>query len=125
MGFDPPVTAAAAIAASPFIGSFLAVVVLRLPGRRTFVFGRSACDACGHPLGPRDLVPLVSFVLLRGRCRYCNARIDPLHPLMEVGAFLLAVWAATVMSGWLLLATCVFGWCLLTLAAIDVRTGLL
>jgi len=123
MGFDAPVTAAIAIVASPFIGSFLALMVLRLPARRPIVLGRSACDACAHPLGARDLVPLASYAMLGGRCRYCGARIDPIHPLIEVGAIGLAVWTAIVTSGWILIATCCLGWSLLALAAIDWRTG--
>jgi len=114
-----------AIVIAPFIGSFLAVVSLRLPAQRAILWTRSACDACGHPLGPIDLVPLASFAALRGTCRYCGAAVDPAHPAMEFAALAIAVWAALVTSGWILLASCLFGWALLTLAAIDLRTGLL
>lgn len=123
MTFDAPTVAL--VAASPFIGSFLGVVALRLTAGRTVLFGRSACDVCGATLTPRDLVPLASFALLRGRCRHCGARLDPLHVAMEIGALLVTLWAAFVTSGWILGASCGLGWTLLTLAAIDWRTGLL
>jgi leader peptidase (prepilin peptidase)/N-methyltransferase len=115
----------AAIVAAPFIGSFLAVVAMRLTKGRTVLFGRSACDGCGAVLGPLELVPLLSFAVQRGRCRRCGAKIDPLHPAMEAAALALAVWAAFVTSGWIVLASCALGWTLLTLAAIDWRTGYL
>jgi hypothetical protein len=73
------------ILASPFVGSFLAVVAIRLPEDRTVWIGRSSCDACGHVLSAHDLVPLVSFAILGGKCRYCGTRIDVTHPLMEAG----------------------------------------
>lgn len=113
------------IVVAPFIGSFLAVVALRWGQARGAVRGRSACDACGATLAPLDLVPLVSFVGLRGRCRHCGAAIDPTHVALELGALTVVVWAAFVTSGWILVASCALGWTLLTLAAIDWRTGLL
>ena len=114
-----------AIVAAPFIGSFLALVVMRLTKGRTVLFGRSACDGCGAVLGPLELIPLVSFAVQRGRCRHCGAKIDPVQPVMEAAALALAVWAAFVTSGWILVASCGLGWTLLTLAVIDWRTGLL
>lgn len=111
--------------ASPFIGSFLAVLAVRLPERRGVLFGRSACDACGHALGVAELIPVASYLALRGKCRHCGAPIDPIHPVMELGALAVAASAAVFTVGWVLLASCVLGWMLLTLAAIDWRTGLL
>jgi leader peptidase (prepilin peptidase)/N-methyltransferase len=110
---------------APFIGSFLGVLVVRLPAQRPVLAGRSACDRCGATLKPFDLVPLASWLWLRGRCRFCQGAIDPVHPLIEIAAVLVVAWAASVTAGWVLLATCVFGWLLLTLAAIDWRTYLL
>ncbi len=115
----------AALAIAPFIGSFLAVVTIRMAGARSIVAGRSACDACGRVLGPAELIPLLSFVVQCGRCRRCRAPIDPLHPIMEIGALAIAMWAVIVTSGWIIAASCLLGWTLLTLAAIDCRTGLL
>ncbi|HWE72685.1 MAG TPA: A24 family peptidase [Stellaceae bacterium] len=113
------------VLASPFIGSFLGVLVTRLPADRPVAVGRSACDQCGHALGPLDLVPLVSWLALRGRCRHCGANITALPLIIEIGALLVAVWAASVSIGLALWAGCVLGWVLLTLGAIDIRDGIL
>jgi leader peptidase (prepilin peptidase)/N-methyltransferase len=113
------------IALAPFVGSFLGVLAVRLPAGRPVLFGRSACDSCGATLKPFDLVPLANWLWLRGRCRACGQPIDSLHPLMEIAAVLVVAWAASATTGWVVPATCVFGWLLLTLAAIDWRTYLL
>lgn len=81
--------------------------------------GRSACDACGRTLSARDLVPLLSAVASRGRCRTCAARIDPRHWRIEALAALIGAGAGLVAPGPLALAGAVFGWLLLVLAAID------
>jgi leader peptidase (prepilin peptidase)/N-methyltransferase len=122
---DTRLLSIAMVVVAPFIGSFLGVVVTRLVRGKTVIAGRSACDACGHVLGPLDLVPLASFAFLRGKCRHCGAPIDPVHPAMEAGALALALWAALTMGGWVLVATCIYGWMLLALSAIDLRDGLL
>lgn len=107
--------------AAPFIGSFLGSLVRRLPEGGAVILGRSACPHCDHPLGPRDLVPIFSWALSAGRCRYCAARVGSFYPAMEAGALLIAVWAATVLTGWLVWAACALGWTLLALAVIDQR----
>lgn len=113
------------IAVAPFVGSFLGVLIKRLPMGEPIMFGRSRCAACGHPLGPRDLVPFLSWAILRARCRYCNTPLGHFYPAIELLALMVAIWAALTVSGWLLLATATFGWLLLTLAAIDWRHFLL
>lgn len=65
------------------IGSFLNAVIWRLHADESIVHGRSHCTSCGHLLGFSDLIPLVSYMLLRGRCRYCSARIHPHYILVE------------------------------------------
>ena len=112
----------AALVAAPFIGSFVAVVAIRLPAGKPIVRSRSACRSCGTTLGPASLVPILSWVLLRGRCRACGTPIGVVYPLIEIAALGLAVWAASVVSGWLLWASCGLGWTLLALSAIDWRT---
>lgn len=79
------------------IGSFLNVVIHRLPRGESVVGGRSRCPSCGATLGARDNVPLVSWLLLRGRCRHCAASISKRYPLVEVltGGLFVAVVAAT------------------------------
>jgi len=107
---------------SPFIGSFLGVVIRRLPLGRPIAVARSACEGCGRVLRARDLVPLISFVLLRGRCRFCRAGIARFHPAIELAAAAVAAWAmladpgADALSVW---ANCALGWSLLALAWID------
>ena len=81
--------------AAPFIGSFLGLITARHGTGRTVVFGRSHCPACGKALGVIDLVPILSWLVLGGRCRRCGARISLLYPAMEIGA--LAVAASTVL----------------------------
>lgn len=95
------------------IGSFLAVVTGRWP-QGLGIGGRSRCDACGVRLGVGELVPVVSFLWLRGRCRRCGAAIDRRHLAIEVaggviGAIMLARWPlvpglAAALAGWWLLA---------------------
>ena len=109
----------AAIVAAPVVGSFLGVLVTRLPAGRQVVWGRSECDHCHRALTARDLIPLASWLLLRGRCRHCGAPIGLTPFAMEVGALAVALMAAGQMTGWLLFAGCVFGWWLLTLAVLD------
>ena len=114
-----------AVAIAPFIGSFLGVLALRLPEGRPIGWSRSACEHCGHVLAASDLVPIASFVALRGRCRYCRAGIGGFVLVIELAALAVAVWAGLETSGWILAVTCAFGWTLLLLAAIDWRVQLL
>ena len=66
------------------IGSFLNVVVDRLPKGESITFGRSYCDSCKRTLLWYDLIPVVSYVLLRGRCRFCRKPIGYYYPLIEI-----------------------------------------
>jgi leader peptidase (prepilin peptidase) / N-methyltransferase len=67
-----------------FIGSFLNVVIYRVPLGLSVVSPRSACPVCHHPIAGRDNVPLLSFLALRGRCRWCQSPISPRYPLVEL-----------------------------------------
>jgi len=107
--------------AAPFIGSFIGTLAVRLPQGRSVLWGRSACDYCGTVLRPAELVPILSWAALRGRCRHCRARIGWIHPVTEVAALLLAVWAILAVPAPLAPATAVFGWGLLAVALIDLR----
>ena len=77
------------------VGSFINALSYRFNTGRG-MGGRSFCDTCGHTLGPLDLVPVFSYLFLRGRCRYCRAKISIQNPLVEVAAALLSalIWAA-------------------------------
>ncbi len=113
------------VLAAPFIGSFLGVVALRADRPRSIVFGRSACAACGSRLGVRDLAPLASWIVLRGRCRHCRRPISLFYPGIELAATGVAIWAAADAAGPALWPSCLLGWMLLALAAADFRFYLL
>lgn len=66
------------------MGSFFCVVGLRLGKEENFIKGRSYCDSCHHELAAKDLVPLFSFLFLKGRCRYCKSKINPLSFFIEL-----------------------------------------
>jgi len=67
------------------IGSFLNVVVYRVPAGKSVVRPGSSCPVCEHPVRPRDNVPVVSWLMLRGRCRDCATPISARYPLVELG----------------------------------------
>ncbi len=110
---------------APFVGSFLGVLALRLPERRPVLLARSQCEHCKATLGAVDLVPLASWLLLRGRCGHCGRPIGAFPPAMELSALLVVLWAASVTSGDVFIASCFLGWILLALAVIDWRVFLL
>jgi leader peptidase (prepilin peptidase)/N-methyltransferase len=110
-----------ALVLAPFVGSFLGVVIDRLPAGRRLVLTRSACDQCGRRLGAPDLVPLLSYLARRGRCSCGKVRLSWFYPGIELAALAVAASAAWVLSGWLLWASLGLGWTLLALAAIDLR----
>jgi leader peptidase (prepilin peptidase) / N-methyltransferase len=132
------------------VGSFLNVVILRLPRRlehewmtqaREFlghsdtadeapppdlVFHGSHCMHCKHPLSPLDNIPLFSFIALLGKCRYCKTRISWQYPLVElISALACAVVTWKFGFGWQLLAALPFTWMLIAASGIDMRTQLL
>ncbi|MFA5927221.1 MAG: prepilin peptidase [Patescibacteria group bacterium] len=71
------------------LGSFLNVLILRIDNLGSVALDRSHCPNCQHVLSWRDLVPVLSFVLLRGRCRYCQKSISWQYPLVEMGTALM------------------------------------
>lgn len=103
-------------------GSFLTVVVHRVPRGESVVSPRSRCPSCGSRLRNQDNIPVASWLLLRGRCRSCGTRISPVYPLTELatGALFAAaavgfdrVWVAAIMAPFLGL--------MVALSAIDLR----
>lgn len=66
------------------LGSFANVVIHRVPQGKSVVYPGSACPACEHALAPKDNIPIISWVLLRARCRYCGAKISARYPAIEV-----------------------------------------
>jgi leader peptidase (prepilin peptidase)/N-methyltransferase len=115
----------ALILMAPVIGSFLGVVIRRLPEQRAMVWSRSHCEGCGTPLAAADLVPLVSWALLRGRCRRCGQPLGWFYPATELAALVVALIALALDDFPRVWLDCVFGWWLLALAWTDIRTWLL
>lgn len=102
-------------------GSFIAVLAMRWPEGRSALAGRSHCDGCAAELRWFELVPVASFVVQRGRCRRCGARIDRFHLAIEALGGMIGIAAGLVSPGIEGAAGAVFGWLLLALGAIDAR----
>jgi leader peptidase (prepilin peptidase) / N-methyltransferase len=131
------------------VGSFLNVVILRLPERMAAGWRQEAregleleadptplppgivrepshCPQCKHPLSARDNIPLLGWLLLRGRCRYCKTKISIQYPLVELlSGVLSAVIVWKFGPTWAAVAGLVFTWTLIALSGIDLRTQLL
>jgi leader peptidase (prepilin peptidase)/N-methyltransferase len=101
------------------VGSFIAALTWRWPQGRSIATGRSACDACGQGLGPLELVPVLSLLWQRGRCRHCGVGIAPRHLWIELAAGGIGALALAVHPGSVGLCGALFGWGLLALAVLD------
>jgi leader peptidase (prepilin peptidase)/N-methyltransferase len=102
------------------VGSFLNVVIFRVPAGQSIVRPPSACPGCEHRIGARDNIPVVSWLLLRGRCRNCGQPISVRYPLVEL--LTAAVWVAVALRfgwSWSLPAELAFVTGLIALAFID------
>jgi leader peptidase (prepilin peptidase)/N-methyltransferase len=108
------------------VGSFANVVIYRIPAGLSIVSPPSACPGCETPIAPRDNIPIVSWLLLRGRCRHCQTPISPQYPLVE--ALMMVVfasvgaWVSAHLSLWTLPAFLLFAWLLIVVSAIDLQT---
>jgi leader peptidase (prepilin peptidase) / N-methyltransferase len=121
-----PVLALAIFAMGLAFGSFLNVCIYRLPRDLSVVYPGSACPNCQQPICFYDNIPVLSWLILRGRCRNCKVRISPRYLIVELltGALFLACYAHFGLT----LATlkyCVFGFLLLGLIFTDAETHLL
>ncbi len=104
------------------VGSFLNVVIYRVPRRESIVLPASHCPKCEHELATRDNIPLVSYLLQRGKCRYCGDPISIQYPLVEAAASLIGVAAYLVYGLTLEFALAVsFLLILLTVSVIDIH----
>ena len=99
-------------------GSFLATLVVRWP-RGEALAGRSHCDGCARPLHALELVPVLSWAVLRGRCQRCAAPIDRHHPGLELAAALVGGLAMAASPGLAGVGGALLGWMLLALIALD------
>jgi len=108
------------------VGSFLNVVIARVPKGQSVVSPRSRCPRCGNPIAWYDNIPIVSFILLRARCRKCGQPISPRYPLVELLGGAAAAWsAARFGAGPAAFAAMVFLWCIVAASFIDFDTQLL
>lgn len=107
------------------MGSALTAVIGRASRPRSLLTDRSRCPTCRHVLAPKDLIPVISFLRLRGQCRYCRRAIPRWYPVVELATIVLFVSAATLLPSvppgalvllWALLA------CLFALAIVDLQT---
>jgi len=73
------------------VGSFLNCLIYRLPRGKNFFTGRSSCPKCKRVLGFKDLIPILSFIILKGKCRYCHQKISLQYPLVELSTGILFV----------------------------------
>ena len=110
-------------------GSFANVVIHRVPRRESVISPGSRCPACGTPVAPRDNLPLLGWLLLRGRCRTCRTPIPVRYPLVELGMgllwFLVTLRLASAGLGWAVPAYLALAFTCLVLAVIDATTRLL
>lgn len=117
------ITLAAAFAAPGLaVGSFLNVVAARLPLHRSLVKPRSACMSCGTEIAARDNIPLLSYLVLRGRCRHCASHIPLRYPAVELATALL-VGGCALRFGLTAYALLAAGFCivLVAISAIDLE----
>lgn len=104
------------------IGSFLNVLIYRLPRKINFVKGFSYCPKCEHRLYPKDLVPIFSWLFLRGKCRYCSEPISPRYMIVELISGVLALSLYFFYSLPVAVLFFIVGAILLTLTLIDADT---
>ncbi len=122
-----PLSLVLAFAAAGFVvGSFLNVCIYRLPRRESIVWPASHCTSCGRTLAWYENVPVLSWLVLRGRCRTCGAPISPLYPIVETATALVCAGGLVVYGLTPLLAVrLVFAAALIVLFVIDLRHRIL
>ena len=117
---DPTLFAVLLMLLSPAVGSFLTVLIDRLPRGEGVALPGSRCRSCDARLGLRDLVPVLSFALSRGRCRQCGAAIAPWHLYVELSAVGFAAFAVAMGGGVAAMGlSALVLWVLLALAVTD------
>ncbi len=117
-----PAFAALALAPGLAIGSFLNVVAARVPLRRSLVRPASACMSCSKPIAWYDNVPVVSYLVLRGRCRSCGASIGLVYPAVELASALLVAGCVLAFGLTLHAAIAAFFCCVLVaISAVDLK----
>ena len=110
-------------------GSFASAIIYRIPLGQSWAASkeRSACPACGSILGSRDLIPLFSWLLTKGKCRYCSAEISPIYPALELLTAITSItiflfYSGDIISKYLFILSVPF---LISLLAIDLKHKIL
>ena len=105
------------------IASFINVLIYRIPRDLDFVNGRSFCPSCHNTLKPYDMIPVFSWLFLKGKCRFCKEPISPRYPLIELCGGLLAMLCFYRYGfTWMTLVSFVLAMILLTITMIDFDT---
>jgi leader peptidase (prepilin peptidase)/N-methyltransferase len=108
------------------LGSFFTVLIERWPAGRSLVAPRSSCDACERPLSPLEMVPVLSWIGLRGRCRGCGGRVDARYAAIELTTALLAAGAMVAFGPtWRGLSVAILLVALVPVVVIDLRHKLI
>ena len=102
-------------------GSFIAALCSRWPNGESIGAGRSRCDHCATNIAAFDLIPIVSFILLKGKCRACGKKIGALPLIFEVVAILVGTFPILFLPPIQAIGAAVFGWLLLPLVFLDWR----
>jgi len=111
------------VIAAPFMGSFLGAVITRWSSGRPLYSGRATCDCGQVVLAPRDMIPIASWALSRGRCRNCTRGLGRLYPAIEITALVIALWSIIALPGAYIWTGAAFGWTLLVVGMIAWRDG--
>jgi len=103
-------------------GSFMTVAIYRVPAGESLVRPRSRCPSCGAPIRTTDNIPVISWLLLRGRCRACGVRISPVYPLTELACGgLFAAVSLVYEDPWRAILLAPFAGLMVALSVIDIR----
>lgn len=111
------------VIAAPFLGSFLGAVITRWSSGRPLYSGRATCDCGQVVLAPRDMIPIASWAVSRGRCRICARGLGRLYPAIESAALIIALWSIIALPGVYIWTGAAFGWALLVIGMIVWRDG--
>lgn len=106
------------------VGSFLNVCIYRIPRSLSIILPSSRCPSCNNPIQPRDNIPLLSYILLRGRCRLCKAKISIKYPLVEflnAVLYVIVLWRFGPDFSWFLLIYFIFLSSLIVITFIDLE----
>jgi leader peptidase (prepilin peptidase) / N-methyltransferase len=103
------------------LGSFIGALCSRWPAGRSVMMGRSQCDGCGKILGVAELIPILSFLWQRGRCKQCNAAVDSMQLIAEISAAAIGGLGFVFLEPTQAIYFVIMGWLLLPLIILDYR----